>query len=373
MTLAPLFRVCDRVVHPEYGLGTVKSIGDRYVEAAFDVRYVGLLPLASSGLRLASSRDTPALTAPASDEHLPWPESTFKFEKPGTHHFLGSHWDPFVDDVATVMKRLPEIAKQWLMQSGFGDNRRKPPRQVPADWPRGWHYAWPLRLKGLMATLRIGKKVNEVVTLFPFFAEGSQHTMRLDKVAVWEGGCEAHITAHVSEAEITFFDTKYFINREWYEAGRTYDFILTGIAYAARYPAVNELKIKHSREVLEFQARLAREHGVEPDMNEEQTLSLAGSAVFFPVEGWDEDEYTFRGPVQSVREVKDVLGQDGWLVRATVLRLSTYRSEDVPLSILITTKAWREKEPPQIGRDIEGRLWLQGYLWYPHNYSSIGY
>jgi hypothetical protein len=60
------------------------------------------------------------------------------------------------------------------------------------------------------------------------------------------------------------------------------------------------------------------------------------------------------------------------MVRATILRMSTYRNEDVALSILITTKAWQEKAPPQIGRDIEGRLWLQGYLWYPHNYESIG-
>ena len=25
----------------------------------------------------------------------------------------------------------------------------------------------------------------------------------------------------------------------------------------------------------------------------------------------------------------------------------------------------REIEPPEVGEDIEGSLWLQGYLWYP--------
>ena len=64
----------------------------------------------------------------------------------------------------------------------------------------------------------------------------------------------------------------------------------------------------------------------------------------------------------AVRSIGVVLGQDAWLVRATVMRLSDYLSEDVDLDILITPKAWRGSEPPRIGEDIQGRLWLQGRL-----------
>lgn len=144
------------------------------------------------------------------------------------------------------------------------------------------------------------------------------------------------------------------------------------ISYAARRPRVNEFQAKQHAEVLKFLSKLAREQGREPNMEEIQTFSMVGMSMFLPVEGWDEDDYGFRGPAKSVREVKDVLGQDGWLVRATILRLPECDTEDVDLAILITRRAWQEKEPPAPGQDIEGRLWLQGYLWYPHQYGSIG-
>ena len=74
----------------------------------------------------------------------------------------------------------------------------------------------------------------------------------------------------------------------------------------------------------------------------------------------------------SVRSTGDILGQDAWLVRATVMRLSDYRSEDVDLDILITRKAWEGSEPPRVDQDIEVRLWLQVHLWYPHDHGSVG-
>jgi hypothetical protein len=45
--------------------------------------------------------------------------------------------------------------------------------------------------------------------------------------------------------------------------------------------------------------------------------------------------------VKSVKAV-EMLGQEGWMVRVTLMR----SLEDE--------------------QDIEGTLWLQGYLWYPH-------
>jgi hypothetical protein len=40
-----------------------------------------------------------------------------------------------------------------------------------------------------------------------------------------------------------------------------------------------------------------------------------------------------------------------------------YGDEDHDLDIVITRCAWSGEEQPQVGQDIEGRLWLQGYLW----------
>ena len=91
-------------------------------------------------------------------------------------------------------------------------------------------------------------------------------------------------------------------------------------------------------------------------------------AALVPISEWDSDDYQFRGPVKSVKEI-EMLGQTGWKVRATLLRHLSDDSES-DLDIIITSKVWKDKSPPQIGDDIEGTLWLQGYLWYPEKYMA---
>jgi hypothetical protein len=65
-----------------------------------------------------------------------------------------------------------------------------------------------------------------------------------------------------------------------------------------------------------------------------------------------------------VREFEDFLGQRGWTVRATVMRSIGLSSDDADLTVVITQRAWQGDVPPQVGQDIEGRLWLQGYMVY---------
>jgi len=37
-------------------------------------------------------------------------------------------------------------------------------------------------------------------------------------------------------------------------------------------------------------------------------------------------------------------------------------AEDFDLDIVVTARAWDGETPPEMGQDIEGSLWLQGYL-----------
>ena len=80
-----------------------------------------------------------------------------------------------------------------------------------------------------------------------------------------------------------------------------------------------------------------------------------------PVEDWDRDDYWFRGPVRSVKAFDDWLGQSGWRVRVCVMQMDT---EDAELDVFVTSRSWSGDEPPQVGEDMEGALWLQGRLWW---------
>jgi len=84
--------------------------------------------------------------------------------------------------------------------------------------------------------------------------------------------------------------------------------------------------------------------------------------MWLPIDTWDADDYQFRGPVKTVTSIDDVLGQRVWRVRITVMR---FEDEDADLDVFITERAWEDSEPPAVGQDIEGELWLQGRLWSP--------
>jgi hypothetical protein len=345
--------VGHRIENSPHGPGTVTFVGTESIGITFDTG--GELLIRRDELEKETSV-VPQPSEPAR-ETMPWPDSTFIPEKSDAQHYLGSHWDPFVEDSEEIVKRLPEFLSIELLQTGYGDFY-KSPRAIPEEWPKGVEFVWPMHTQGTAMIIRFEEQAAQLVSFFPFFASGSQHSLTLCEVCVWEGGMEAQITASWGDGEVTFFDTRYTINRAWYETGKEYDFILSGIAYSAK-PAENpELQInRHPDEVAWLNQRL--KEGEEPH-EAVCTLHFDGAAWFLPINEWDSDDYSFHAPVKAVEEFKDWLGQDGWRVRATVMR---FGDEDADLDIIITQRAWSGNEPPQVGQDIEGQLWLQGYLW----------
>lgn len=347
--------VGSRIDHAQHGSGTITFVGADYLGIAFDASGEALIrrDVLEQETPLAAEAQAPRRAS------LPWPESTFIHESEGARHFPGSHWDPFVEESRDILGRLPEIVPKALPQTGYGQDR-KSSRAEPNDWPKGFQLVWPLREKGLALVLRVESEANMVVSIFPFFAGGSQHTLTLSEVTVWESGVEAQITAIWGDGEVSFFDSQYSINRAWYETGRNYEFIFSGMAYNAGPAEKREWTIDQHPDQVAWMNRQIKD-GEEPEPAT-RTLSLDGAAMFLPVSGWDIDDYSFHAPVKSVQEFEDWLGQDGWRVRATVMRCG---DEDCDLDIFITRRAWTGEAPPEVGQDIEGRLWLQGYLWMP--------
>lgn len=357
--------VGDTIEHPVHGECAVTYVGDEYVGVRFDDGREALLKRASfDPNNVEAGALSPVLEVFESDRSsLIWPDSTFMFEVADIKHFRGSHWEPFVDDTSEVIKRTQEILPNALSQTGYGDFYPAA-NKVPVEWATALQLVWPLRDNGLSLMISVdeAQQQSELVSFFPFFALGCQATLTLQKVDVWEGGCEAQITAEWGEAEVTFFDSKYLINRAWYEAGKRYEFILTGLAYSACPATLFKMPAQYNSETAAWMSMLAAERGEEP-LQEMTEIDLTGMAMFIPVADWDKDDYTFRAPIKQVKEFQDFLGQDGWRVRATVFR---FGDEDADLDIVITRRAWKGDAPPQVGQDIEGTLWLQGHLWNTH-------
>jgi hypothetical protein len=367
--MSHIFKVGDRVLHSSFGKGAVLALASAaerdseydQVQVSFDSGKTKWLALIYAGLALLNEHDEPLRQ---NEDAVPWPVSTFVYDKLGAKHYPGSHWEPFFDSSKELFGRLPEIMPAALLQTCYGDNHPAP-RELPVDWPKGLHLCWPLRVRGLGITELVDDAIKQIhiVSLYPFWVEGSQARLNVRRVNVWEGECEAQITAGWGDAEVCFFDTQYMAHRAWYEAGKSFEFVLSGIAYSAAPARPHASKIQHPPEVLAHINALLAQDGSEL-IEAEQEFSFDGAAIFLPVGGWDRDDYSFRAPIKEVREFDDFLGQKGWRVRATVMRCIGLAADDANLTIVITQRAWQSDSPPQVGQDIEGRLWLQGYLIY---------
>lgn len=344
------------VMHHRFGRGVVRAVRQ---DGACQVEFVALP--GTKWIRPEFLADPQAHAAALAAE-AGWPAGTFVQEAPDTPHYMGAHWEPFGIDVRDLLTHLPDMLNAVQVQSGWATHHAAG-HEVPAKWLRGAQLAWPDLDHGVALVLRLDEQENRLVSFFPFHQQGTQTTLKLRQVSVWDSGVEAQITAAWGEAEVTFFDTRHVIDRAWYVAGRQYDFILCGLAYDAAPAQVQSVPFEFTPDVV------ARLHALLPaddvPVAGPTTLSFEGAAWLLPVPGWDADEHRFRGPILDVNPFHDWLGQDGWTARVTVMR-SGPKGGDQNLDIHMTRRAWKGSEAPRIGQDIEGQLWLQGYLWVPH-------
>ena len=283
-----------------------------------------------------------------------WPDGTFLWEDEDQEHYCGSHWDPFFTSPDEIFGSLPEIIPASVPLKTFGDTYAGP-HDVPASWTMGGHLCWPNTNRGLVATLRTKDSDTELVNVSPFAGIGTQAGVEIKKVHVWTSGAEAQIEGVWGEVTVSFFDLAFLSSRAWYEVGQRHDFILAGIAYESGVPEVDRLKLAPDSQLAIWQ----RSHGGSVK-GKDAYIGLEGSSIFVPVEDWDRDDYQFRGPVRGVAAFDDWLGQSGWKVSVGVMR---FGDEIIDLDVFVTERAWDGDEPPRVGQDIEGRLWLQGRLW----------
>jgi len=190
----------------------------------------------------------------------------------------------------------------------------------------------------------------------------------LERAIVWESGFEAQIECSLGPALLTFYDSAYALNRDWYSTGRSYQFVLCGIAYSAQPAEHRDMTIPAESPGARALRRIQSEHTGEPVHIDPLNISTEGMAALIPVDGWDVDDYEFHDPVVEVRDV-EILGQSAWRVRAVLMRAIDCEADedgDIVMEILVTQRAWKGAKPPQIGEDIHGHLWLQGHLWLAH-------
>ena len=247
-----------------------------------------------------------------------WPDNTFVQETDDQPHYLGSHWEAFYEDSDDLIDNLPEILSKHLFWIALVPSAPRP-EEFRKIGKLGRIFVGRTTIADLAITLRAEESSNHLISLYPYISFGREVTVELCQVSVWHSGVEAQIDAIWGDFHITFFDVSYLWNRCWYESGKSYQFILSGLAYRAKPCETSELIIKQNPDIIKWQRKVLERMGEEAShVRDLETVRLEGAAIFMPIQEWDRDDYWFRGVVREVKSFDNWLGQSGWQVRVMV-------------------------------------------------------
>jgi len=211
-----------------------------------------------------------------------------------------------------------------------------------AERPEMFHAAGPamaVQSPGEEVRARILVVNDKLVSAYPEAESGNSWPIVVKEVIPWANGIEGQIIGTCYNAEVRFFDTKFYANHRKYTLGETYKFQMSAFAYTlGRAP----------------------ETEVESDMGAK--ISLSGAHAFMPADVGNDtadiDDYWFHSPLES--EVSSVT-LAGRRLRAYPVILAL--PEDFPMSLTVFA-ADHVLAPDmtgiQPGDDLEGFIWLQG-------------
>lgn len=363
--MAHTFAVNDRVKHLDYGFGTVIGVDGKAVQVRFDN---GRNHTLDEWYLFALS---PEMDAKRQAENLRRLEETFRESDPKGAHGHGGHWEPFFDHSEQWLCGLQTIVEEASLLVYPCDTQKQRVIFDPAE-PVGIIMAWPILRQGMGLVIKIMKDgPNEIVSAYPRVSDGVPYNLTVEKVHLWDGRLEAQIETSWAGASLVFFDTLFARQKAYYTSGKTAEFILAGIAYNCWIARAEPIIITDPQAVrnLRYPELLGRQFDSigELDLSPVE-LQVKGMTIFMQHSDGDRDDYAFRGTVKEVEET-EMFGKKTWRFRTTVLR-SIVGDSAFDLDIYVTEKSLKDIRVPEVGSEIEGVLWLQGYMWNSCNYEN---
>lgn len=353
--MAAIFERNDRVRHPTFGLGTVMDVQrDGVVEVLFDVGGRKRLSLQYARLSLISLEEEVALL----QESQRYIEETFAPADDPDAHGHARHLSVITEDVSMFISQvLPTALKESSVIRCWGDEH-VPVVVLPPEEPRAVSVVWPTQYYGVMMLIRLNEKSDtyECISAYPWFSEGTSCTITVDKIHPWHSRVEGHVTGTLRGLTVTFFDALFARHKTHYVSGRLYRFILMGIAYSCEAVASTSLEITDPDVIRILTGKSDRDEGAQRALR----IETGGLAAFYPIEGWDRNDYHFQGVVREISET-DFLGQKTWQVRLTI-GTSPDDGSDVDIDVYVTRRSLKSDRLPRKGDELRGTLWIQGYL-----------
>jgi len=197
----------------------------------------------------------------------------------------------------------------------------------------------------------------EIFSSYPFATKGVCHRLIVDEIIPWPDGGEAWIKAGLASfdgSELTFFDPRFYMDRTRLQVGTEADFILAGLAYTAQVAHPEPVLITDPDKIRAMRGR-DRADDLSPI-----EIRGEGGTILLPDSKLEPDGYQFQGPVKDITAF-EVFGRNISRIRITMTR-ELEPVTDIDIDLYVAERAWQSAERPQSGSDLQGLMWLQGYL-----------
>lgn len=273
----------------------------------------------------------------------------------------GNHWECLEKPVDDALKRFlpPALASGKVMKSlsrdGLWFDRKVPSRETV------YSVIYGTAGLGVMALLVTDTpvKTSMLYSAFPYIRKGGKQRLRLSEIRDWGNEVEAVLVCENKDgAEIAFFDTHYFGNRDHYRVGEEYDFQIAGLVYSARCTNDETIEIT-SVDAIE---KHAKAWGEEPERLPDGTLAplvihYAGCTGYAGFSQDYPEDAEFYCVIDKVKEF-DLEG-----IRIFEITPKTgEESAPLPGRIFAAAPVLKHGYIPKRGDSIGGGLWTQGFL-----------
>lgn len=268
----------------------------------------------------------------------------------------GNHWECITDLENLVTKHLSTLVKEGNVEDmanvrgTFFENGFETLEKVYA-------ISYPKSELASLALLVHDKEnqVNSIFCLYPFCRGGIEHCLRVEEIEEWTSGVEAIITGTTEGGHtVSFFDTKYYKNKETYCKGDLFTFSLSGLAYTAEKNENTSFKLEGER-AIDWLAKVGESPTYDNDGNIESVVFDTRDLVtLLPAANNISSDYVFQSPATPIEEI-EIFGKEMFKIRIQI-----FRDPDAFIYLFAQKKFF--KNIPKNEDSIRGFLWLQGYL-----------
>jgi hypothetical protein len=271
-----------------------------------------------------------------------------------TNQGHGSHWECLGNLDNMIAKILPKVLLE-------GDTIEKGVEWIDSleNKECDKHTAFSIAINAELTALAVciaseKEETSTFASAYPFVQNDNFITLKITEIHEWDNLVESVIEGETEDGRmLSFFDTKYFKNKELYQVGKTYLFSIAALGYNLEILKEKTFSFEGQKAV-DWLAKI----GNKPDYDEQGNVKpvvfdLSNLVSFFPRTDYSDDA-EFQSPINSIETV-NAFDNEFYVINITV-----FRDPDVCIDLYAKTSFFNHK--PNINEPLRGVIWLQGYL-----------